>query len=142
MATEYGLADTTYSMNSAFFDYDNDGDLDVFIIVNEMEGNRYPSKYRKKINAERFRKDKLYRNEGNNDSGHPIFTDVSLEAGINREGYSLGLNIVDINKDGWKDVFITNDFISNDLFYINNGDGTFTDKADEYFKHIGYVARR
>ncbi|MEL6943013.1 MAG: VCBS repeat-containing protein [Bacteroidota bacterium] len=140
MANEYGLADTTYSMNAAFFDYDNDDDLDVFIIVNETEGSQYPSKYRKKRNEERFRKDKLYRNDWNDSLNHPVFTDVSLEAGIDIPGYSLGLNIVDINADGWKDIYVTNDFISNDLFYVNNGDGTFTNKAEEYFKHTSHSA--
>ncbi|MCY7422280.1 MAG: VCBS repeat-containing protein, partial [Chitinophagaceae bacterium] len=66
---------------------------------------------------------------------HPFYTNVSQEAGITIEGYGHGVNITDINKDGWKDIFVTNDFNSNDILYINNGNGTFTNKADNYFKH-------
>ncbi|MEL6923858.1 MAG: VCBS repeat-containing protein, partial [Bacteroidota bacterium] len=140
MADAYGLADTTYSMNAAFFDYDNDQDLDVFIIVNEMEGSQYPGIYKKKKGQQLFRKDKLYRNDFNEELGHPVFTDVSLESGIDIEGYSLGVNVVDINRDGWKDIYVSNDFLSEDLFYINNGDGTFTNRADRYFKHTSHSA--
>ena len=60
---------------------------------------------------------------------HPVFTNVTKEAGITIEGYGHGVNIADFNNDGWKDIFVTNDFNSNDLLYINNHDGTFTDKA-------------
>jgi hypothetical protein len=71
----------------------------------------------------------------NNTLHHPVFTDVTKEAGVTIEGYGHGATITDINKDGWKDIFVTNDFIANDLLYINNHDGTFTDKAATYFKH-------
>jgi hypothetical protein len=66
---------------------------------------------------------------------HPVFTNVSKEAGVTIEGYGHGATIADINKDGWKDIFVTNDFIANDLLYINNHDGTFTDKVGSYLKH-------
>src|SRR5690606_10900773 len=69
------------------------------------------------------------------DLGHPVFTDVTKQAGLTLEGYAHGVTIADINKDGWKDIFVTNDFISNDLLYINNHDGTFTDKAASWLKH-------
>lgn len=74
--------------------------------------------------------DRLYRNNGNN-----TFTNVSREAGILYEGYGLGLAISDINLDGWPDIYVSNDYIANDLLYINNGDGTFSNKIDEYIKH-------
>ncbi|MBL0110565.1 MAG: VCBS repeat-containing protein [Saprospiraceae bacterium] len=67
--------------------------------------------------------DKLFRNESTV-SGHPIFTDVSQEAHILIEGFGLGVNIADFNEDGWPDVYVSNDFISNDLMWINNQDGT------------------
>ena len=57
------------------------------------------------------------------------------QAGLTIEGYGHSATIADINKDGWKDIFVTNDFLSSDLLYINNHDGTFTDKAASYFKH-------
>jgi hypothetical protein len=67
--------------------------------------------------------------------GSPVFTNVTKQAGVTIEGYGHGVNICDINRDGWKDIFVTNDFNSNDLLYINNHDGTFTNKATSYFKH-------
>ncbi|MEJ7912927.1 MAG: VCBS repeat-containing protein, partial [Chitinophagaceae bacterium] len=78
---------------------------------------------------------RLYRNNKNNQLKHPVFENVTAEAGLTIQGYGHGVNICDINKDGWKDIFVTNDFNSNDLLYINNHDGTFSDKATVYFKH-------
>jgi hypothetical protein len=136
MAAEYGLNDSSYSTMATFFDYDNDGDLDCYITVNEMEDDRNPSVYRPK------RKDgsspstgRLYRNDWNAALHHPVFTDVTKQAGVTIEGYGHSATIADFNKDGWKDIFVANDFLSNDLLYINNHDGTFTDKAAIYFKH-------
>lgn len=139
MATEYGIADTTHTTNAAFFDYDNDGDLDLYLLVNEMEKVRYPNKYAEKImDGSSHRTDRLYKNDGNNEKPH--FTNVSKQAGILIEGYGLGLNITDINRDGWKDIYITNDFLSDDLLYINNKNGTFTDQSKKYFKHTSFSA--
>jgi len=136
MAAEYGLNDKSFSTMASFFDYDNDGDLDLYITVNEMEDDRNPSVYRAK------RKDgsspstgRLYRNDWNAALHHPVFTDVTKQAGVTIEGYGHSATIADFNKDGWKDIFVANDFLSNDLLYINNHDGTFTDKAATYFKH-------
>ncbi len=142
MAAAYGLDDDSYSVNSAFFDYDNDGDLDVITIINEMQETRFPSQFEKKKKRKEFyqRIDRLFRNEFNEELGHPVFTNVSDEAGITVAGFSLGVNIVDINKDGWKDIFITNDFLSNDIFYINQQDGTFKDEAKSFFKHTSHSA--
>lgn len=141
MADAYGLADTSHTTMAAFFDYDNDGDLDVYLAVNEMDEENMPNRYREKITDGTSRRtDKLYRNEWDDARGHPVFSDVSREAGIRMEGFSLGLNIVDINRDGWKDIFVTNDYLTNDLLYINNGDGTFTDRAGDFFKHTSHSA--
>lgn len=141
MAHEYGIADTTHTTNAAFFDYDNDGDLDLFLVVNEMDDVRFPNKYHEKIkDGSSKRTDKLYRNDWDEKLKHPVFTDVSKQAGILIEGYGLGINITDINKDGWKDIYVTNDYLTNDLLYINNHDGTFTDQAGDYFKHTSYSA--
>jgi len=141
MAQEYGIADTTHTTNSVFFDYDNDGDLDLYVLVNEMDDNRFPNKYHDKIvDGSSKRTDRLYRNDFSKTCNHPVFTNVSKEAGILIEGYGLGVNITDINRDGWKDIYVTNDYLTNDLLYINNQNGTFTDQAKEYLKHTSYSA--
>jgi hypothetical protein len=136
MAAEYGLDDTTHSTMAAFFDYDNDGDLDMYLVVNQILHEVNPATFRPKITDGSFPSTgRLYRNDWNNTLKHPVFTNVTKEAGLTIEGYGHGVNIADFNKDGWKDIFVTNDFLSNDLLYINNHDGTFTDKAASYFKH-------
>ncbi len=146
MAQEYGIADTTHTTNSVFFDYDNDGDLDLYVLVNEMDDNRFPNKYHDKIvDGSSKRTDRLYRNDFSKTLNHPVFTNVSKESGILIEGYGLGVNITDINRDGWKDIYVTNDYLTNDLLYINNHDGNgssprFSDQAENYFKHTSYSA--
>ncbi len=141
MAADYGIADTSFTTNAAFLDYDNDGDLDLYLLVNEMDNQKLPNKYRPKIKDGTSRRtDKLYRNDGVGADGHPVFSDVSKEAGIQIEGFGLGVSICDINRDGWQDIYVTNDYLTNDLLWINNGDGTFTDKAATYFKHTSYSA--
>ena len=136
MAAEYGLDDTTHSTMAAFFDYDNDGDLDMYLVVNQILNNDIPSVFRPKITDGSYPSTgRLYRNDWNTQLKHPVFTNVSKDAGITIEGYGHGVSIADFNRDGWKDIFVTNDFNSNDLLYINNHDGTFTDKASVYFKH-------
>jgi hypothetical protein len=138
----YGVADTGYTTNAAFFDYDNDGDLDLYVLTNKMaQGDIYPNQYKRKItDGTAPTTDRLYRNDWDSGVKHPVFTDVSSQAGITIEGYGLGLSVADINKDGWKDIYVTNDFLSNDLLWINNRNGTFTNKAGEYFKHTSYSA--
>lgn len=139
-ADAYKIADTGYSTTAAFFDYDNDGDLDLYVLTNKMD-NVYPNQYRKKIvDGSSPTTDRLYRNDWDSSLNHPIFTNVSREAGILVEGFGLGLNITDINMDGWKDIYVTNDFLTNDLLWINNRNGTFSNKAAEYFKHTSYSA--
>lgn len=134
-AGEYGLADTSSTQMSAFFDYDNDGDLDVYLLVNELDGT-YPNEFRPiRKDGSWPNTDKLLRNDWNDSLKHPVFTDVSKQAGILIEGYGLGLSIADINSDGWKDIYVSNDYLSNNHLYINNQDGTFTDRCSEYFKH-------
>ncbi len=136
MAREYGLADTSHSTMAAFFDYDNDGDIDMYLLNNEIIHRQNPAAFRQIFkNSEHSNTDKLFRNDWNDSLHHPVFTDISRKSGITIEGYGHSVNIVDINKDGWKDIYVANDFISNDLLYINNHDGTFTDEARTYFKH-------
>jgi hypothetical protein len=129
-AESYGLADDSYSTHAAFFDYDKDGDLDLYLLNHTLE-EKNPNLLRPQLrNGSGKNTDKLYRNNGNN-----AFTDVSKEAGILVEGHGLGVAISDINQDGWPDVYVSNDYLSNDILYINNKNGTFTDKAADYFKH-------
>lgn len=141
-AEEFGLADTNRSISSTFFDYDNDGDLDVYI-ANAPSGIGHTGKVldlekiQKSKETETFKSsDRLYNNDGN---GH--FTNVSEEAGILPEvGFGLNAQVGDLNNDGLLDIYVSNDFIMPDFAYINNGDGTFTDKKDELFKHMSYYS--
>ena len=135
-AAEYGLDDTTHSTMATFFDYDNDGDLDMYLVVNQILPNVNPAMFKPKITDGSFPSTgRLYRNDMSVSLKHPVFTNVTKEAGLTIEGYGHAATIADFNKDGWKDIFVTNDFLSSDLLYINNHDGTFTDKATSYFKH-------
>ena len=137
MAAEYGVNDNGHSENAVFFDYDNDGDLDLYVLTNKID--QYPNLFRTKlINGENPNTDRLYRNDWSDEKGHSYFTNVSQEAGISIEGFGLGINITDINRDGWQDIYICNDYVTNDLMYINNQDGTFTESSKRYLKHSGY----
>jgi enediyne biosynthesis protein E4 len=141
MAKEYGLADDSFSTNAAFFDYDNDGDLDVYVLIDKIDKNKTPNLYKPKVtDGSSDNNDRLYRNDFDTKLGHAVFTNVSKEAGILIEGFGLGLNICDINRDGWKDIYVTNDYVTNDLLWINNKNGTFTDQASVYFKHTSHSA--
>lgn len=129
-ALAYGVNDKGYSQNAAFFDYDKDGDLDLYLLQN-LESDKIPSVYRPRImDGSALNNDRLFRNNGDK-----TFSDVTLEAGIMIEGYGLGLGIADVNEDGWPDIYIGNDYISNDILYINNRDGTFTNQIKDRLKH-------
>ncbi len=129
-AEQYGIADDGPSTHSVFFDYDLDGDLDLYILTNIFIKERTRRMNPKVTDGSSATTDKLYRNNGNG-----TFTDVSREAGINIEGFGLGIALLDVNKDGYPDIYVSNDFISNDLLWVNNGDGTFTNRIAEYLKH-------
>ncbi len=135
-AERYGLADDGYSTQAAFFDYDHDGDLDVYLLTNGLEEFSQNNARPKKTQGEGLSNDKFYRNDTPLDRPQKlVFTDVTQEAGILTEGYGLGITVNDVNLDGWPDVYVANDFITNDLLWINNGDGSFTDRAADYLKH-------
>ncbi len=129
-AEKYGLADNGYATQATFLDYDKDNDLDMYLIrVNKADID--PNLIRQKNRPEQDPSvDRLYRNNGNN-----TFTDVSAEAGINKEGFGLGVVVADINQDGWPDLYVANDFIYSDQLLINNRNGTFSDSIKSYFKH-------
>jgi len=134
-SSKYGLDDTSYSTQAAFFDYDLDGDLDMYLLnhMHQMESLNQPK--RKNLNGESYNTDKLFRNEGIGADGSPTFLDVSTKAGISIEGFGLGVGISDINQDGFPDVYVSNDFVSNDILYINQGDGTFKNRISEFINH-------
>jgi hypothetical protein len=136
-AAEYNLNVTEQTTHTSFFDYDKDGDLDAFLITNptDFKLNSTQPLQRPKIKGESRGTDILLRNDGNGK-----FTDVSKESGILIEGYSLGVNTSDFNDDGWPDIYISNDYIGNDILYINNRDGTFTDKSGEFFKYTSFAS--
>ncbi len=131
-AAEFGIADTGYATQAAFFDYDRDGDLDLYILNHNTQpiNDFKPSEVRETYDANIG--DKLYRNDGGS------FRDVSLGAGLytNPLGYGLGVSIGDLNNDGWPDIYIANDFIEHDYCYLNNGDGTFRDVIKEAFPQV------
>lgn len=130
---EWGVADEGLSIHAVFFDYDKDGDLDFYLLNNS---NRSVGIYDLKIGQREVRDpfggNKLYRNDG----GH--FIDVSEQSGIYSSaiGFGLGVTIADINRDGWQDIYVSNDFFERDYIYLNNGDGTFTEALEELVTEI------
>lgn len=130
-AAEYGLAFETFSSSVAFFDYDLDGDLDMFLLNHAVHTQQSFGKADLRFQRHLQSGDQLMRNNGG------TFTDVSEEAGIfgGPNGYGLGLAIADFNQDGYPDIYVGNDFHEDDYYYINNGDGTFTDKMRTSFGH-------
>ncbi len=138
-ALELGLADTSHTTNAAWLDYDLDGDLDLYVLVNHMDDKRIPNRYRPKTtDGSGTRNDKLYRNDG--PAADPRFTEVTREAGILKDGYGLGIAVCDLNADGWPDLYVANDYLSNDLAWLNQQDGTFRDVAEQLLAHTSYSA--
>jgi hypothetical protein len=132
-AKEYGLDNKGLSTHAAFFDYDNDGDLDCYLLTNSFRsvGNYDLIKDQRKL-PDTLGGNKLYKNE----NGH--FVDVTASAGIYSSmiGFGLGVTISDINKDGWQDIYVSNDFFERDYLYINNHDGTFKEAAEQYIREM------
>ena len=132
-AGEYGLADQGFSTHAAFFDYDKDGDLDLYLLNNSYQAiGSFNLKKNERPVRDPVGGDKLFRN----DNG--FFVDVSDEAGIYGSviGFGLGVTVGDINKDGWMDIYVSNDFFERDYLYINNGDGTFTEQVESQMKSL------
>lgn len=130
-AAEFGLDFDTYSSSAALLDYDLDGDLDMYLLNHAVHTQESYGKaeVRQKRNAQSG--DRLLRNDGG------IFVDVSEEAGIygGANGYGLGIAIADFNQDGYPDIYVGNDFHEDDYYYINNGNGTFSEQLRSYFGH-------
>ena len=136
-AARYHVDDSGFTTHAVFLDYDRDGDLDLFLLGNSPEdfargaamrnpaaiSTRSPASY-----------DRLYRNNGDG-----TFTDVTKQAIVNEVGYGLGVVVTDLNRDGWPDIYISNDLAPDDVLYVNNHDGTFTNKASVWLKHTSFA---
>ena len=139
MAEAYGLDIHVQSTMASFFDADNDGDLDMYLTVNEAFNGENPSTFlTRNTRSTKPSLGRLYRNDYDSLLRHSVFHDVSVQAGIKYEGFGHSATICDINNDGWKDIYISDDFLSSNILYINNHDGTFTNRVKEYFKHTSY----
>ncbi|GAA4275611.1 VCBS repeat-containing protein [Aquimarina mytili] len=130
-ASAYGLDFQNYSTAASFFDYDNDGDLDMYLLNHAIHTqNSFGSASLRNQRSDKSG-DKLLRNDGD------LFVDVSKESGIfgGGNGYGLGIATSDFNNDGFTDIYVSNDFHEDDYYYINTGDGTFTEQLKEKFGH-------
>jgi enediyne biosynthesis protein E4 len=135
-AAEYGLNLKTYTTQAAFFDYDKDGDLDVYLLNHNVKDFE-----RFDVQAVHFMRDSLAGDRlMQNNNGK--FTDVSIAAGIkgNPIGFGLGIHTADLNNDGWTDIYVSNDYLEEDYLYINNKNGTFTDEIKSKTNHISYFS--
>ncbi|OOG68660.1 RNA-binding protein [Flavobacterium sp. A45] len=132
-ARAFGLDNDGFSIQSYFFDYDKDGDLDMYLVNHRVD-------FQNTLRLEKKEKQKkypetsghLFRNDGN------VFIDVTVEAKIVNKAWGLSASIGDYNNDGWPDIYVANDYIMPDFLYINNQDGTFTNELNTRFKHISY----
>jgi len=135
-AKKYGIADAGFTTHAAFFDYDNDGDLDLMVVNHQDKWrNKVSYSYEEKINKyTESTTNHLYENKGGK------FVDVSEKAGIKAAAFGLSINVVDINEDGWLDMYIANDYWMPDFLYVNNKNGTFTNRSKQYFEHMSQFA--
>ncbi|MBQ0734407.1 VCBS repeat-containing protein [Aquimarina celericrescens] len=131
-ASQYGLDFQNYSTAASFFDYDNDGDLDLYLLNHAIHTQNSFGSASLRNNRSKTSGDKLLRNDGEQ------FTDVSTAAGIfgGGNGYGLGIATADFNNDGYTDIYVSNDFHEDDYYYMNNKDRTFTEQLKEKFGHI------
>ncbi|MDT0687686.1 FG-GAP-like repeat-containing protein [Autumnicola psychrophila] len=133
-AEEYGLDDPGNSVQATFFDYDKDGDLDVYIAnypPTRFDSPNFIYEYKMK-NVSDLESDHLMRNDGGK------FTDVTDEAGVRSFGLSLSATVGDLNNDSWPDIYISNDFSSPDYLYINNGEGSFREVVKNATSHTAF----
>ncbi|MGK0137092.1 MAG: hypothetical protein ACI9DJ_000536 [Algoriphagus sp.] len=135
-AAKYGLDCNSFTTQTAFFDFDKDGDLDAYVMNHNVKDFKRFDVEAIHFMRDEFAGDKLFRN----DNG--FFNDVSKEAGIkgNPIGFGLGMHIADLNDDNWPDIYISNDYLEGDYLYINNQDGTFTDNIKDMVDHTSYFS--
>ncbi|MFN4256803.1 MAG: VCBS repeat-containing protein [Saprospiraceae bacterium] len=145
-AREYGLADRGLSTHAAFFDYDRDGDLDMYMLNNSFQAiGSFNLDRNLRFTRDSLGGHKLYRNDGPPQPNSPLqggarggFRDVSTEAGILGSviAFGLGVTVGDVNLDGWQDIYVSNDFFERDYLYINQGNGKFSEELETSFRHI------
>ncbi len=129
-AQQWNLADTGFSTQAYFLDYDKDGDLDIYLVNHRPDFGNITLNPVIEKNIIQVASDQLYRNDGN------IFTNISAEAGIQNKAWGLSASIGDFNGDTWPDVYVCNDFSQPDYLYINDRHGGFTDQIQQYMNHI------
>ena len=134
-AEEFGLADTSHSTQAAFFDFDLDGDLDMYLLNHPAERTLGQeglslSQVADLVASGEQESDRLYRN----DDGR--FVDISKDAGINNFAFGLGIGVFDLNHDGWPDIYVANDFAEPDFLYMNNGNGGFSNEVKDRTPHV------
>ncbi|MGC3947154.1 MAG: VCBS repeat-containing protein [Chryseolinea sp.] len=134
LAAPLGLADSSYSTQAVFFDYDLDKDLDMFLLTNSLESYHRNTPFGQRTDGRGKSVDKLYRQDMLQD-GTVHFTNVSSSAGILEEGWGLGVIVNDFNQDGWPDIYCANDFLSSDQLYVNQKDGTFKNEISAWMNH-------
>ncbi|MFN0274903.1 MAG: VCBS repeat-containing protein, partial [Chitinophagales bacterium] len=133
-AAEYGLDDDSYSTGANFFDADNDGDLDLYIVTHPTDfKDKNKQKNYQKVEEGSNMSNKFYRNDGNGK-----FSECHKEVGINNHGFGLSVTTGDINDDGWQDIFVGNDYIMHDYTYLNQGNGTFKEMSREVLTKTAY----
>ena len=143
-AAEYGLDFTGFSTQAAFFDYDKDGDLDMYLLNHAVHTSKSYERASNRNILDKKSGDYLFENQlvssgGTMGNGTALkFKDVTQEAGIFQAamGYGLGVVVADFNNDGWDDIYVANDFHEDDYYYVNQGDGTFLERGKDKFKHF------
>ena len=134
-AEKWGLDHKGFSTQSYFFDFDRDGDLDMYLLSNRYDfktGSTIEDRSKRKFFSETS--DHLFRNDGES------FTDITLKSGIRNKEFGLSASIGDFNNDGWPDIYVANDYITPDFLYINNKNGTFTNQINDRFNHTSYTS--
>jgi hypothetical protein len=141
-AKQLGIVDNSNTNHSCFFDFDRDGDLDLFLVCHKLgftEANKLRIQQtpegktvRQTFPETPFESNRLYRN----DNGR--FVDVTQQAGMLSSTYGLSATAADFNEDGWLDLYVANDYVEPDFIYINNRDGTFTDHFTAYLRHSSH----
>ena len=132
-AAKYSIDDSSYSTHSVFFDYDKDGDLDLFVLNHSLDKFARPKSELKNEHNPTYEQ-RLYKNTGGK------FLEVSKETGMiqNVLNFGLGVAVADFNNDNWPDIYVCNDYSEQDYLYINQKDGTFSEQLEKYFDHISF----
>jgi enediyne biosynthesis protein E4 len=142
-AEQYGIADVGYSTHATFFDYDLDGDLDLFVINHNLKNYQRKEAAQMKASVDELAGDRLYENKSSSQSGKDrdvVFIDKTIQSGIksNPLGFGLGVVVSDFNHDNYPDLYVANDYVEEDYLYLNNQNGTFSEVGKEAMGHFSY----